>query len=240
MRMLFLDFSSAFNTIMPQRLESKLPPLVFSIPLCNGLLDFLTDRPQSVRVGVSTSSVIFLSNGSPQGWVHCCSPLWPCARSTTNHIVKLAYDTTVVGLICDDNDNEEVKHLVDWCKAGNLTLPDQGSHYQEWHLPSSLWHLPSPAAGLCKAALQPLQQNSQVPQQLLLSCHNTVKHKITIPSPIHIVYCPLYCILYIVFKTTLFQLFIFHVNTCFSFLTILSPWNEISFPLHCKVKFEWQ
>uniref|UniRef100_A0A3Q3GZR9 Alkylated DNA repair protein AlkB homologue 8 N-terminal domain-containing protein n=1 Tax=Labrus bergylta TaxID=56723 RepID=A0A3Q3GZR9_9LABR len=48
-----------------------------------------------------------------------------CARSTTNHIVKFADDTTVVGLIRDNNDmdyREEVKHLVDWCRTNNLTL----------------------------------------------------------------------------------------------------------------------
>ncbi|XP_072770291.1 uncharacterized protein [Nerophis lumbriciformis] len=48
-----------------------------------------------------------------------------CARSTTNHIVKYADDTTVVGLIRDNNDmdyREEVKHLVDWCRTNNLVL----------------------------------------------------------------------------------------------------------------------
>jgi len=57
-QMLFLDFSSAFNTIVPQRLVEKLGPLGFSTPLCNWVLDFLTDRPQSVCVGRNTSSVI--------------------------------------------------------------------------------------------------------------------------------------------------------------------------------------
>ena len=107
-RMLFLDFSSAFNTIIPQHLISKLAPLGFSTHLCNWLLDFLSNRPQSVRVGNNVSSVISLSTGSPQGCV--LSPLLftlmthdCCARSTTNHIVKFADDTTVVGLIQDDN-----------------------------------------------------------------------------------------------------------------------------------------
>ncbi|XP_061826589.1 uncharacterized protein [Nerophis lumbriciformis] len=48
-----------------------------------------------------------------------------CARSTTNHIVKYADDTTVVGLIRDNNDmdyREEVKHLVDWCRTNKLVL----------------------------------------------------------------------------------------------------------------------
>nr|XP_049617694.1 uncharacterized protein LOC125992631 [Syngnathus scovelli]XP_049617695.1 uncharacterized protein LOC125992631 [Syngnathus scovelli] len=72
-RMLFLDFSSAFNTIIPQHLVGKLEHLGFNTPLRNWLLDFLTNRPQSVRVGQNTSDVITLSTGSPQGCV--LSPL---------------------------------------------------------------------------------------------------------------------------------------------------------------------
>ncbi|KAM8846109.1 uncharacterized protein ACB058_012558 [Synchiropus picturatus] len=45
-RMLFLDFSSAFNTIIPQQLILKLVQLGLDPPLCNWLLDFLTGRPQ--------------------------------------------------------------------------------------------------------------------------------------------------------------------------------------------------
>ena len=72
--MLFLDFSSAFNTIIPQQLADKLVPLGLGTPLCNWLLDFLTDRPQSVRVGNNNSNVISLSTGSPQG---CVGQRWP-------------------------------------------------------------------------------------------------------------------------------------------------------------------
>ncbi|KAI3359068.1 hypothetical protein L3Q82_002570 [Scortum barcoo] len=81
-------------TIIPQHLVGKLLLLGFSTPLCNWLLDFPTERPQSVRVGKNTSSVITLSTGSPQGCVlspllftlmtHDCVP-----RSATNHIVKI-------------------------------------------------------------------------------------------------------------------------------------------------------
>ena len=69
MCMLLLDFSSAFNTIIPQHLVSKPAPLGFSTPLCNWLIDFLTNRPQSVRVVNNFCNVISLSTGSPQGRV---------------------------------------------------------------------------------------------------------------------------------------------------------------------------
>ena len=41
-RMLFLDYSSAFNTIVPSRLDSKLL-LGIDPSLCNWILDFLSD-----------------------------------------------------------------------------------------------------------------------------------------------------------------------------------------------------
>ncbi len=72
-RMLFIDFSSAFNTIIPQQLINKLSLLGLNNSLCNWILDFLTVRPQSVRVGHNTSSTTTLSTGAPQGCV--LSPL---------------------------------------------------------------------------------------------------------------------------------------------------------------------
>ncbi|KAK1806797.1 hypothetical protein P4O66_005278 [Electrophorus voltai] len=44
-RMLFIDFSSAFNTIVPQHLIGKLSLLGLNTSLCNWILDFLTGRP---------------------------------------------------------------------------------------------------------------------------------------------------------------------------------------------------
>ncbi len=48
-RMLFIDFSSAFNTIIPQQLINKLNLLGLNNSLCNWILDFLTGRPQSIQ-----------------------------------------------------------------------------------------------------------------------------------------------------------------------------------------------
>ncbi|KAK3554576.1 hypothetical protein QTP70_025531 [Hemibagrus guttatus] len=55
-RMLFIDFNSAFNTIIPQHLIENLSLLGTNTSLCNWILDFLTGRPQSVRIGNSFSS----------------------------------------------------------------------------------------------------------------------------------------------------------------------------------------
>ncbi|KAI4895506.1 hypothetical protein NFI96_002418 [Prochilodus magdalenae] len=73
MRMLFIDFSSTFNTIIPSRLIHKLSTLGISSPLCSWIMDFLTCRPQCVRMGEHTSPSLTLSTGRPQGIV--LSPL---------------------------------------------------------------------------------------------------------------------------------------------------------------------
>ncbi|KAL0174356.1 hypothetical protein M9458_030324, partial [Cirrhinus mrigala] len=100
-RMLFIDISSAFTTIIPQQLINKLNLLGLNISLCNWILDFLTGRPQSVNFSCNTSSTTTLSAGAPQGFVlrpllftlltHDCT-----AKFSSNHIIKFAEDTTVV------------------------------------------------------------------------------------------------------------------------------------------------
>ncbi|KAK3558062.1 hypothetical protein QTP86_007313 [Hemibagrus guttatus] len=64
-RMLFIDFSSAFNIIIPQHLIEKLSMLGLNTSLCNWILDFLTGRPQSVRIRNSLSSTNTLSTAAP-------------------------------------------------------------------------------------------------------------------------------------------------------------------------------
>ncbi|KAI4872612.1 hypothetical protein NFI96_024597, partial [Prochilodus magdalenae] len=129
-RMLLIDFSSAFITIIPQHLIGRLGVLGLNTSLCNWVLDFLTDRPQSVRIGHNISSTTTLSTGAHQSCV--LSPLLftllthDCAaKHNTNHIVKFADDTSVVGLITKNNETayrEEVQRLTDWCRTNNLSL----------------------------------------------------------------------------------------------------------------------
>ncbi|KAK1798158.1 hypothetical protein P4O66_000652 [Electrophorus voltai] len=129
-KMLFVDYSSAFNTIIPSLLTTKLGDLELHTSLCDWISNFLTDRPQSVRVGNCASSTLTLSTGAPQGCV--LSPLlyslytYDCtATSSSNIIVKFADDTVVVGLISDNDERaylEEIKHLENWCQENNLLL----------------------------------------------------------------------------------------------------------------------
>ncbi|KAK3544979.1 hypothetical protein QTP86_031012, partial [Hemibagrus guttatus] len=104
-RMLFIDFSSAFNTIIPQHLIEKLSFLGINTSLCNWILDFLTGRPHPLLFTLLT---------------HDCA-----AMHNSNYIVKFADDTTVVGLINKNSKSayrEEVQWLTAWCKANNLSL----------------------------------------------------------------------------------------------------------------------
>ncbi|KAI3355175.1 hypothetical protein L3Q82_017875 [Scortum barcoo] len=104
-RLLFVDFNSAFNTIIPQTLVQKLTTL-----------------------GLSLHPV--LSTGSPQGCVlspllftlltHDCSAIHPSCL-----IVKFADDTAVVGRIANNDESDyrqEVEHLEGWCRQNNLCI----------------------------------------------------------------------------------------------------------------------
>ncbi len=122
---MFIDFSSAFNTIIPQQLINKLNLLGLNNSLCNWILDFLTGRPQSVRVGHNASSTTTLSTGvlNPLLFTlltHDCT-----AKFSSNHIIKFADDTSVVGLISNNDEThyrDEVAQLAEWCGANNLSL----------------------------------------------------------------------------------------------------------------------
>jgi hypothetical protein len=61
-RMLFIDYSSVFNTIVPTRLRT----LGQKISLCKWILDILNGRPQVARVGNNTSDMLILNTG-PSG-----------------------------------------------------------------------------------------------------------------------------------------------------------------------------
>ncbi len=128
-RMLFVDFSSAVSTISPMKLIGKLSTLGLSTTLCNWILDFLTNRPQTVRIGGHTSTLV-LNSEAPQSCVspllfilytHDCSP-----RHGENSVVKFVDDTTITGQISNNDETsyqEEINNLAEWCTENNL-LPN--------------------------------------------------------------------------------------------------------------------
>ena len=134
--MLFIDYSSAFNTIVPSKLITKLRILGRKPSLCNWILYFLTGRPQVVRVGSNTSFTLILNTGAPQRCV--LSPLLyslfthDCvALHASNSIIKFAENTTAIGLITNNDETAyrlEVMALAEWCQKNNLTLKIGRAH----------------------------------------------------------------------------------------------------------------
>ena len=100
-RILFVDFSSAFNTIIPSKLFDKIQSLGVPQSMCLWILDFLLNRPHVVKIGDNLSSSVTLSTGTPQGCV-----LSPMLYSLFTHdchvgtkVLKFADDTTEIGII---------------------------------------------------------------------------------------------------------------------------------------------
>ncbi len=129
-RLLFLDFSSAFNTIQPHILVNKLlSDFNLDAGLVKWVLDFLTCRPQVVRANDVFSQKRLSSTGSPQGRV--LSPLLyilytnDCkSKYTDRHLLKFADDTVLISLLQEG----EVDHgpvledFVEWCDNHFLKL----------------------------------------------------------------------------------------------------------------------
>uniref|UniRef100_A0A8K9UWL6 Reverse transcriptase domain-containing protein n=1 Tax=Oncorhynchus mykiss TaxID=8022 RepID=A0A8K9UWL6_ONCMY len=97
----------------------------------HGIMDSINYQQMVVvRVGNNISSPLILNTGAPQGCV--LSPLLyslfthDCvATHASNSIIKFADDTTVVGLITNNDETayrEEVRALGVWCQENNLTL----------------------------------------------------------------------------------------------------------------------
>ncbi len=129
-RILFVDFSSAFNTIIPDTLQNKLTQLSVPTSICQWITSFLTDRQQLVRLGELASNTRTISTGAPQGCV--LSPLLfslytnDCtSKDPSVKLLKFADHTTVIGLIQDVDESvyrQEVEQLAVWCSHNNLEL----------------------------------------------------------------------------------------------------------------------
>ncbi len=126
-RILFVDFSSAFNTIIQDTLQNKLTQLSVSTSIFEWITSFLTERQQLVRLGELPSNTQTISTGAPQGCV--LSPLlfslYTNDCTSTDQSVKLlkfADDTTVIGLIQDrDESAYRLKRLSSWLSGAVTT-----------------------------------------------------------------------------------------------------------------------
>jgi hypothetical protein len=130
-QLIYIDFSSAFNTISPLILSQKLREMKVNPYLNLWLCSFLTERVQRVRFNTTISSDIITNTGAPQGCV--LSPLLftlytsDCRATHPNcRFIKYADDTVLVNLIDKRGDNtfvrEQTNVFVQWCTKNHLTL----------------------------------------------------------------------------------------------------------------------
>lgn len=129
-RILFIDFSSAFNTIQPHTLLKKLLDMGYNSNLLRWIFSFLTNRPQYTKIGTTVSTKIATNTGAPQGCVlspvlftlytnDCRSLFDDCT------MIKYADDTVIIGKILNDdcrNYETQVQKFVEWCSENYLIL----------------------------------------------------------------------------------------------------------------------
>jgi hypothetical protein len=129
-RVLFLDYSSAFNTIQPHLMVNKLNNLNVPEILQLWILDYLTNRTQYVRTSCEKSRSRVLNTGAPQGCV--LSPVLFVLYTNDLHwdsenvfICKYADDTMITGLVTSDNITEYLEcidFVNSWCSENYLQL----------------------------------------------------------------------------------------------------------------------
>ena len=131
-RILFVDFSSAFNSLQKHLLIQKLHHLNIPPQLIHLTHNFLTDRLQAVRVGSTTSPMLTINTGVPQGCV--LSPFLyilytnDCiSKSPITSYIKYSDDTAILTLLSDDNQStldyhNTVSVFTKWCTDNHLQI----------------------------------------------------------------------------------------------------------------------
>lgn len=129
-RIMFFDFSSAFDTIKPALLGGKLTEMQVDAPLVSWMIDYLTGRPQYVRLQSCVSDRVVSNTGAPQGTV--LSPFLFTLyttdfsyRSESRHLQKFSDDSAIVGCVSGGEELEYrtvIKDFVRWCELNNLQL----------------------------------------------------------------------------------------------------------------------
>ena len=129
-RVMFFDFSSAFDTIRPALLSEKLTAMQVDAPIVSWIVDYLTGRPQYVRLKHCVSDRGVSNTGAPQGTV--LSPFLFTLYTTdfsyqteSCHLQKFSDDSAIVGYIRKDEEAEYrdvVENFVTWCELNHLQL----------------------------------------------------------------------------------------------------------------------
>ena len=113
-----MDFRKAFDTVPHQRLINKLKGYKINGPILNWITSFLTDRTQFVKINNSSSNVLSVSSGVPQGsvlgptlFIYFINDL---PTTTSNASMKIfADDTKVYKEIKDEKNVEQLQNAID-------------------------------------------------------------------------------------------------------------------------------
>lgn len=129
-RLTFIDFSSAFNSILPQTLLGSLREMDVNPYMIRWYCDFLIERQQIVKVNSTISDTQVISTGAPQGCVS--SPFLFIIYTNdlrnqhpNNYIIKFSDDTAILSLLKSSiitPYQQEVEGSVRWCDGKNLIL----------------------------------------------------------------------------------------------------------------------
>ena len=139
-RVLFLDSSSAFNTIQSDILVSKMVQLELNPFLIHWYASFLTKRVQRVKVNTTLSSALTTNVGAPQGCVSSAvlftlytdscrteECLSECRTDKPDqYILKYSDDTTLISLLDSSSDpglhQHRVNKVVEWSDNNALII----------------------------------------------------------------------------------------------------------------------
>ncbi|KAK7880206.1 hypothetical protein WMY93_033125 [Mugilogobius chulae] len=129
-RIMFFDFSCAFDTVQPVLLSKKLLDMQVDAPLVAWIHSYLTGRPQYVRLKNISSNTVMSSTGCPQGTV--LSPFLFTLftsdfrhNSHSCHLQKFSDDCAIVGCTSRGQEAEYkrvVENFVNWCGQNYLQL----------------------------------------------------------------------------------------------------------------------
>ncbi len=207
-RILFVDFSSAFNTIIPNLLLPKLTLLSVPTSICqwiNSLWGWENTHPAPVRSALELLRAVFSPHCSFSLNTNNCTSKDPSVK-----LLKFA-DTTLIGLIQDGDESayrQEVKELAVWCSLNNLELntlktvemivdfrrnhplsphsPSWTALWLQWSHSGS-WAPPSPRTWSGTITLSPLWKRPSrgcisFPSWWSSTCHRSCWNSSTLPS----------------------------------------------------------
>lgn len=136
---IFLDFSKAFDKVIPHKLITKLKDINLPDIFIAWIEDYLTERAQFVSVDGNNSSFLPVTSGVPQGSV--LGPL--LFLLYVNDIVNVVLPGTQIRLYADDcvlfrqvtctndqhNLNFSLNNILNWCNEHGMALNVQKTVY---------------------------------------------------------------------------------------------------------------